>query len=82
MQVLEIDYLRRARELHLLTERYFYVWLDLSQDLDKQLLKLKKALNELNIYEADLDYIDLRISGQNGEKVIYKLKNSWDNISC
>lgn len=73
MQILEIHYLKRARELHLYTERNFFVWLDLTQEVSLQLAKLKKALTELNIYEAPLDYIDLRISGQNGEKVIYKL---------
>lgn len=77
MQVLEIHYLKQARELHLLTERYFTIWIDLTQDTNIQLAKLKKALgNNFNIYEMDLDYVDLRISGQNGEKVIYKLKDS------
>ena len=74
MQILEIRYLKQARELHLLTERNFSVWIDLTQDLAIQLAKLKKALTELNIYEAALEYIDLRITGQNGEKVIYKLR--------
>ncbi len=74
MQILEITYLKQARELHLLTERNFSVWIDLTQDIAIQLAKLKKALTELNIYEASLEYIDLRISGQNGEKVIYKLR--------
>ncbi len=73
MEVLEIHYLKRAREMHLYTERYFSVWIDLTQDVDLQLAKLKKALTEINIYDAPLEYIDLRISGQNGEKVIYKL---------
>lgn len=73
MEVLEITYLKRARELHLFTERYFSVWIDLTQDVPLQLAKLKKALTEIDIYGAPLEYIDLRISGQNGEKVIYKL---------
>lgn len=73
MEVLEIHYLKRARELHLYTERYFFVWIDLTQDPELQLTKLKKALTEIDIYAAPLEYIDLRISGQNGEKVIYRL---------
>jgi hypothetical protein len=73
MQIFEIHYLKRARELHLFTERYFFVWIDLTQDVEIQLAKLKKAMTELNLYEAPIEYIDLRISGQNGEKVIYKL---------
>lgn len=73
MQIMEVYYMKRARELHLFTERYFYVWIDLTQSVDVQLAKLKKAMSQINIYEDPLDYIDLRISGQNGEKVIYKL---------
>lgn len=75
MQIFEMQYLKRARELHFLTERYFYVWIDLTQPVGTQLTKLKKAMTELNIYEAPLEYVDLRISGQNGEKVIYKLSD-------
>lgn len=76
MQIKEVNYLKQARELHLYTERDFYIWIDLTQDTSVQLTKLKKALSILNIYEADLNYIDLRISGQNGEKVIYKLQET------
>lgn len=74
MQVVWTVYLKRAREIHLYTERDFYVWIDLSQDIEAQLDKLKFAGTELNIYESNLEYIDLRIFGGNGEKVIYKLK--------
>ncbi len=73
VQVLEVYYLKRAREVHLYTERDFFVWIDLTQDIGMQLNKLKKAMTKLNIYEEPLLYIDLRISGQNGEKVIYKV---------
>jgi len=76
MQVLQVYYLKQARELHLYTERYFFVWIDLNQDIQLQLTKLKKAMAELNIYEVSLEYIDLRISGQNGERVIYKLQDN------
>ncbi len=69
MEVLEIYYLKRARELHLYTERYFFVWIDLTQDVSIQLAKLKKALTEIDIYAASLEYIDLRISGQNGTNI-------------
>ncbi len=74
MKVLETRYLKCAREVHLLTERNFSVWVDLTQPIENQLSKLKKALTEINIYEDPLLYIDLRISGQSGEKVIYKLQ--------
>ena len=79
MQVLEIYYLKRARELHFYTERHFYVWIDISQDIDLQLAKLKKAMTTINIYDAPIEYIDLRISGQNGEKVIYKLSEQEES---
>ena len=36
------------------------------------LKKLKKALVKLDIYTEDLQYIDLRIAGGNGDKIIYK----------
>ena len=72
MNVFDAKYLPIEREIHLRTEKYFHVWLDLSQDLDKQLNKLKRALPSLDIYQLPLEYIDLRISSINGEEVIYK----------
>jgi hypothetical protein len=72
MKVIHGIYLNVEREFHLETERKFYVWLDMTMDLDYQLNKLKQALPKLDIYEENLDYIDLRISGINGEKIIFK----------
>ncbi|MFA6528750.1 MAG: cell division protein FtsQ/DivIB [Candidatus Gracilibacteria bacterium] len=74
MQILDITYYKMEREVHLRTEKYFVVWLDIQLTVDEQLNKLKQALPELNIYETPLEYIDLRISGQNGDKVIYMEK--------
>lgn len=74
IKVFDVTYLKEARELHLRTEKYFYVWLDMTQNYDKQFSKLKKSLNTLDIYNDPIDYIDLRISGTNGEKVIFKRK--------
>jgi len=73
MQVLDVTYYKIAREVHLQTERYFYVWMDTELTVDEQLLKLKLSLPKLDIYEENLKYIDLRISGQTGDKVIYML---------
>lgn len=72
MKVLHTEYLPAGREAHLWTERHFEVWLDTVGDLDTQLNKLKQSLSRLNIYEESLDYVDLRIGGIHGEKVIFK----------
>ena len=72
MQVTEILYLDKARQYHLITEKNFHIWLDLTQNYVSQLSKLKAAEQKLNIHSTPLEYIDLRIAGNNGEKVIYK----------
>lgn len=72
MRVVEVVYKKVPREIHLLTERNFYIWLDMQKPADEQLKKLKKSLVKLDIYTEDLQYIDLRIAGGNGDKIIYK----------
>lgn len=74
MKILYASYNRKEREVHLQTEKYFTVMMDLEKDLNRQIEKLKKALPKLDIYNEPLVYIDLRISGTNTEKVIYKRK--------
>ncbi len=74
IKVLNALYFSREREVHLLTEKYFTVWIDMGKDLQTQLEKLKKAIPKLDIYKTQLQYIDLRISGTDNEKVIYKKK--------
>lgn len=74
MRVIETDYKKIPRELHLLTERNFYIWLDMQKSAQEQLKKLKKALVKLDIFKENLEYIDLRIAGGNGDKIIYKRK--------
>lgn len=63
---------QREREVHLYTEKNFYVMIDIEKDLNRQIDKLKKALSKLDIYNESLVYIDLRISGTNNEKIIFK----------
>jgi len=75
MGIREIEYKPIAREIRLLTDRNFSVWLDIQKPFDQQFKKLKKALVKLDIYKANLEYIDLRISGTNGEKIIYKRRS-------
>jgi len=72
MQVIDAEYIQNAKEVHLNTEKGFEVWIDLEGDLDAQLNKLKLSIGEVNIYELDLEYVDLRISGQDVDKIIYK----------
>lgn len=64
------------RELHLKTEKNFTVWIDLTADVTRQLLKLKRALVKLDIHREPLEYIDLRIAGGESEKVIFKRKGT------
>jgi cell division septal protein FtsQ len=65
---------QREREVHLYTEKGFYVMIDMEKDLIGQINKLKKALAKLDIFKESLLYIDLRISGTDYEKVIFKRK--------
>jgi len=74
MTIKEVEYKKTAREIHLLTEKDFYIWLDIQRPYEKQLKKLKKALVKLDIYNENLQYIDLRIAGESGDKIIYKRK--------
>jgi len=76
MKILYAVYKIRERELHLYTEKYFYVMLDMEKDMVSQFEKLKKALSKLDIYTVPLLYIDLRISGNDYEKVIFKRKKA------
>jgi cell division septal protein FtsQ len=74
MRLVEVEYRSISRELHLITERGFSIWLDIQHSYETQLKKLKKAMVSLDIYKENLDYIDLRIAGGNGNKIIYKRK--------
>lgn len=72
MKILYAEYKHQEREVHLQTEKHFYVMIDLEKDLVRQIEKLKKTLPKLDIYNEPLVYIDLRISGTNTEKIIFK----------
>lgn len=66
------EWKKTERELHLKTEKNFTVWIDLTADISQQISKLKRAMPKLDIYNEKLEYIDLRISGGDNEKVIFK----------
>jgi hypothetical protein len=72
MKVVEVEYKVIPRELSIRTEKYFNIWLDIQKPFEDQLKKLKKALVKIDIYNEPLEYIDLRITGESGEKIIYK----------
>ncbi len=72
MKIIDAEYWKREKEVHLKTERDFFIWLDTGLTIQEQFRKLKDALPKLNIYTENLEYIDLRISSVNGERVIFK----------
>lgn len=74
IKILRADFQPIEREIHLQTEKYFTVLIDMQKNLNRQIEKLKKALPKIDIYNTPLQYIDLRISGTDTEKVIYKTK--------
>ncbi len=74
MKVLKTTYKKNAREIRISTEKQFEIWMDIEQPFETQLKKLKKTLIKLDIYKDPLQYIDLRIAGENGDKIIYKRK--------
>lgn len=74
LQVVDLTYLPKAREVHIYTNNNLTLWLDIQEDYEQQLDKLKLALPNLNIYDGTIDYVDLRIKNLSGEKIIYKLK--------
>lgn len=74
IKITETQLLKRERELHLKTGKSFSLWLDLQIPYERQFLKLKRATPLLDIQATPLDYIDLRISGTQGEKIIFKRK--------
>lgn len=74
LKVFDVQYYPIEREIHLRTEKHFVVWLDTEQSIEKQLNKLKRGLQEIDIYHTPLQYIDLRISGGERDQIIYKEK--------
>lgn len=72
LSIKELLYKPNARELHLLTEKNFYIWIDMQKDFESQFKKLKKVATRLDIYNENLEYIDLRIAGSVGDRIIYK----------
>ena len=72
MEAFRGEWKKTERELHIMTEKKFEIWFDLTSSINTQLSKLKRALPKLNIYNEPLEYIDLRIAGADSEKVIFR----------
>lgn len=72
LPVASIRYYPLEREIHLLTQKGFSLWLDLTEEMNQQFEKLRQALQDFNIYKIELAYVDLRISN----KIIYCTPNS------
>ena len=75
MKVFEAKFYPIEREVHLRTEKYFDIWIDMTKDLERQLKKLKNAYPELDIYNTPLEYVDLRIFSATGDRIDYKPLN-------
>ena len=69
-KIVSAKVLRDAQEIHFVDEQKVDYWFFLGKSFDQQVEKLGRTLQEKNIYEFPLLYIDLRI----GRKVIYKNK--------
>lgn len=72
MKIIEVTFKNIEQEIQLKTEKNFSVWMDLNLTYQSQLEKLRKVAGKLDIYNSPLEYIDLRISGATGDKIIYK----------
>jgi hypothetical protein len=72
MKIIATQYKPIPREIRFYTEKGFYIWIDIQKPFEDQFKKLKKAIVKLDIYKENLEYIDLRIAGSSGDKIIYK----------
>ena len=72
IKIIDNEYRIIERELHIKTEKYFKILLDMQKPYEEQFDKLKKALSKMDLMNAPLDYIDLRIYSASGDKIIFK----------
>ena len=67
MEIIGVEYLPIAREVHLKTNAGFSIWITTEKDYRKQIDKLNTIYEVAELNKEDLAYIDLRVQ----EKVIY-----------
>ena len=74
-EILGIEYLPVAREIHLKTENNLIIWISIDRDTEKQINKLHIIYEPVELDKEDLSYIDLRVR----DKVIYCSRNARCN---
>jgi len=67
IDILTVEYLQSAKEIHLKTQNNLVLWVSLDRDYKEQIDKLNTIYKAAELYKEDLAYIDLRVK----EKVIY-----------
>lgn len=72
LEVLGVEYLPTAREIHLKTKLNLVLWISIERDYKEQIDKLNTIYEAAELNKEDLSYIDLRIR----EKVIYCVRNA------
>ncbi len=72
IKITESNYLIAPKELRMLTNKGFQVWIDMSYDFKEQINKLKNSVPKINPYQQKYEYIDLRIKSAEGQKIIWK----------
>lgn len=72
LEVLGVDYLQVAREIHLKTEKKLVIWISIERGLKDQINKLSTIYESAELDQEDLSYLDLRVK----DKVIYCPRNA------
>ncbi|HEY5138405.1 MAG TPA: hypothetical protein VIJ25_03680, partial [Methylococcales bacterium] len=67
LEVLDVEYLPVAREIHLKTKNNVVIWLSIDHDYKEQIDKLNTIYKTAELDKDDIAYIDLRVNN----KVIY-----------
>ncbi len=68
VEIVAVQYLWAAKELHLVLANGTVIWLDLEQDPETQLAKLLYGKSQLDLLGTTYDHVDLRIP----ERLIYR----------
>lgn len=67
LEVMSLDYLPIAREIHLKTDNNLTIWISIDRDYKGQIDKMSTIYEPAELNKEDIAYIDLRIK----EKIIY-----------